>query len=86
MTARRINYNRAVDLMRTGSILIKQHNKDGTMGHYLAPGGYVEPAIADKLKEHPLVLVGRDGIWPGHDQTWKFGAKHPEKPQGWGLP
>jgi hypothetical protein len=67
MIRKRINYNRAVDLMRTGSTLIKQHNADGTMGHYLAPGGYIEPAVAEKIKEHPLILIGRDGMWPGHD-------------------
>jgi hypothetical protein len=75
MARRRINYHRAVDLMRTGSVLIKQHNQGGATGHYLAPGGYVEPAVAEKIKGHPLVLVGRDGMWPGHDQTWKFGAR-----------
>jgi hypothetical protein len=78
MIRKHIGYNRAVDLMRMGSTLIKQHNHDGTTGHYLAPGGYVEPAIADKLKEHPLVLAGCDGMWPKHDQTWKFGAPRAE--------
>jgi hypothetical protein len=63
--------------MYAGSVLIKQHNEDGTRGHYLAPGGYVEPAVAEKLKEHPLVSGGQDGIWPGLDQTWKLTAGTP---------
>jgi hypothetical protein len=74
MIRKRLSYHRAVDLMRVGSILIKQHNADGSTGHYLAPGGYVEPTVAGKLKGHPLVLAGRDGMWPKHDQTWKLSA------------
>jgi hypothetical protein len=72
--SRHIGLNRAIDLMRLGSVLVRQHNGDGTSGHYLAPGGYVEPAIAEKLKSHPLISAGADGIWPGHDQTWKLGG------------
>jgi hypothetical protein len=74
--SKHIGLRRAIDMMRTGSRLVKQHNKDGTIGHYLAPGGYVEPAVAEKLKQHPLILAGRDGMWPGHDQTWRLGARH----------
>jgi hypothetical protein len=72
MSNKHIGLRRAIDLMRAGSVLIKQHNEDGTMGHYLAPGGYVEPVVAEKLKEHPLILMGQDGMWPGLDQTWKL--------------
>jgi hypothetical protein len=75
VSSTRIGLHRAIDLMRLGSVLIKQHNEDGTMGHYLAPGGYVEPTVAEKLKRHPLIHAGSDGIWPGLDQTWKLGVR-----------
>jgi hypothetical protein len=75
MSSKRISLHRAIDLMRIGSVLIKQHNEDGTMGHYLSPGGYVEPTVAEKLKRHPLIHAGSDGIWPGLDQTWKLGVR-----------
>lgn len=53
--------------MRKGAVLIKQGEQ-----HFLIPGGVVHPVTAAKLKEHPQVRGGRDGMWPGHEQTWRI--------------
>ena len=65
---------KALDFMRTpGARLVKLHESTGVV-HYLIPGGYyVEPDIVAKIKAHPLVRPGDDGMWPGHDQTWVLG-------------
>jgi hypothetical protein len=36
------------------------------------PGGYVEPEVAEKIKKHQGVVAGTDGLFPGHDQTWRM--------------
>jgi hypothetical protein len=41
-------------------------------GYFVVPGGPVEHAVADKIKAHPLVRAGEDGLFPGHDQTWRM--------------
>jgi hypothetical protein len=70
-----LNLNAALDLMRfDGARLIKMHTRASPNGvaHYVVPGGYVEPEVAEKIKEHPLVASSKDGLWPGHEQTWRM--------------
>lgn len=67
-----ISYTRATDLMRAGSCLAQMHTKNGSE-HFIVPGGKVMADIAAKLKEHPQVRSGKDGLFPGHDQTWTLG-------------
>jgi hypothetical protein len=67
-----IGFRKAIDLMRLpGTRLIQQKTEVGAV-HYVVPGGYVSPATAQKIKDHPRVLTGRDGLWPGHEQTWRM--------------
>ena len=71
MKALPIKYERAVDLMhRRGARLTKMHNGGGGCCHYLVPGGMVDWDTAERIKQHPLVHPGKDGLFPGLDQTW----------------
>jgi hypothetical protein len=69
MKAKSVKYERAVDLMRIGARLCMMHTTDG-LAHFVVPGGQVTPATAEKIKQHPLVHSGNDGLFPGLDQTW----------------
>jgi hypothetical protein len=42
----------------------------------LFPGGYIEPDVAEKIKNHPQVTAGQDGFWPSHPQTWRILSPH----------
>ena len=45
---------------------------NGGCAHYIAPGGYIEPEVAEQIKNDPSVMAGEDGMWPGHSQTWRI--------------
>ena len=67
-----IGYNRAIDLMRLPETrLVQTHSERGTV-FYVVPGGYVEPATAQKIISHPQVRASEDGMWPGMSQTWRL--------------
>ena len=71
--ARASRFQKAMDLMRRpDSRLIKTHTSNGGCAHYIAPGGYIEPEVAEQIKKHPLVRAGEDGMWPGLSQTWRI--------------
>ena len=72
--ARAKRFQKAMDLMRRPDArLIKTHTSNGGCAHYIAPGGgYVEPEVAEQIKNHPLVTASEDGMWPGLSQTWRI--------------
>ena len=71
--ARTKRFQKAMELMRRpGRALIKTHTSNGGCSHYIAPGGYIEPEVAEQIKKHPLVRAGEDGMWPGLSQTWRI--------------
>ena len=74
MTKKRASlFYKAMDLMRRpGARLIKTHTSNGGCAHYIAPGGYIEPEVAEQIKSDPSVVAGEDGMWPGHSQTWRI--------------
>jgi hypothetical protein len=69
---------KAMDRMRVnGARLVKMYTNSSPDGfaHYITPaGGYVDPATAEKIKQHPLVTASKDGLFPSHDQTWRIGT------------
>lgn len=70
-----LGFRKAIDAMyRTGTRLVRIHTDKapGGYAHYIVPGGYVEPEVAEKIKKHPGVVAGNDGLFPGHDQTWRM--------------
>jgi hypothetical protein len=69
-----IGLKKATDLMRApGAKLVCMTSNEHPAGiaHYIVPGGYVDPAVAQRIKDRPDVVGGADGLFPGQDQTWK---------------
>jgi hypothetical protein len=72
-----VGYKKAIDQMRLpGTRLIKTYYGSGGCVHYVVPGGYIEPDVAEKIKNHPQVTAGQDGLWPSHPQTWRILSPH----------
>jgi len=70
-----IGYSRAMEMMRLpGHRLVKMSTNQSPNGiaHFIVPGGYVSPEIAEKIKNHPYVHPMQDGLFPGHSQTWRI--------------
>jgi hypothetical protein len=69
-----IGWKRAMDLMHLNARLVRMYTNSSPEGvaHYLVPGGYVEPAVAERIKKAPGVVAGWDGLFPNHDQTWRI--------------
>jgi hypothetical protein len=81
MKARTLGYSRAIEAMRKPETRLVRMNNGQTGGgfaFYVIPGGRVEDLVADKIINHPLVRAGHDGLFPGHNQTWKMIADRPE--------
>jgi hypothetical protein len=57
--------------MRTGSRLVHMHVNLG-LSWFLIPGGPTTNEVATKLREHPAVIGGEDGLFPGLDHTWRM--------------
>jgi hypothetical protein len=73
-----IGFRRAMDIMRRSEVrLVQMHGPLGAL-HYLVPGGHIAPDIAEKIKQHPLVRSGADGLFPQHAQTWRL-MRQPEQ-------
>jgi hypothetical protein len=67
--------DKALNRMRTGSTLIHtspRPDKPRDYQWFVVPGGPVKPEVADRIKAHPAVVGQADGLWPGHDQTWRM--------------
>jgi hypothetical protein len=70
--------NGALNLMRKpGARLVCHHNSRGDAQYYIVPGGALDSAIAEAVKNHPQVGGGQDGLWPGLDQTWRLVKARP---------
>jgi hypothetical protein len=72
-----IGFQKAMDLMRVNDARLVKMFTDASpdgFAHYIVPGGLVDPATAEKIKHHPLVTESKDGLFPGHDQTWRIGG------------
>jgi hypothetical protein len=66
-----LTHDEALDLMRTGSRLVKIIGRGGAMW-FVIPGGQVTDVIAARIKENPAIVGQRDGLFPHHDQTWRM--------------
>jgi hypothetical protein len=62
----------AFSRMRTGSMLVHQHDKCRKRTWYVIPGGPVTDEVADLIKNHPSVVGQKDGLFPGLDQTFRM--------------
>jgi hypothetical protein len=69
-----VSYKRAIEMMRrAGTRMIMQytHKSPDGRAYYVVPGGYVEPATAAKIIEHPQIVASYDALFPGMTQTWR---------------
>jgi hypothetical protein len=62
----------AIDHMRDGGVLVHMHGKASEKQWFVVPGGPVTDATADRILKRPDVIGQRDGLFPGHDQTWRL--------------
>jgi hypothetical protein len=67
----KIPFNRAIDLLRKPDTRMIKQNCNGRTQHFMVPGGLVDQ-VAQKIKDHPQVRAGKDGLFPGHEQTWRI--------------
>jgi len=72
-TPYRLAAEKALQHMRTGSVLVHMHGKSQN-GYcwFVVPGGAVNDVVASKIKNHPCVIGQKDGLFPQHHQTWRF--------------
>lgn len=72
--AKVLSFKRACELMGLpGTRLVRMRSAESPSGfaHYVVPGGSVTPDTAAKIKARGDVVAGQDGLFPGHDQTWR---------------
>jgi hypothetical protein len=67
-----LSEDKALNRMRTGSTLIHMSPDRYNYSWFVVPGGPVKNEVADRIKRHPAVVAGKDGLWPRHDQTWRM--------------
>lgn len=81
-----LGLKKAMDLMRMpGTRLMRMFTVGSPEGyaHYIIPGGYVEPDVAEKIKNRPDVIPSKDGLFPNADQTWRIVKdEDPQRSQG----
>jgi hypothetical protein len=59
--------------MRTGSMLVHMHGRSQNGDcWFVSPGGAVNDEVAGKITNYPGVVRQKDGLFPQHDQTWRF--------------
>lgn len=61
----------ALEYMREGRPLVRMHTRIG-MKWFIAPGGEVSDAVAAHILARSDVQPGRDGMFPGCDQTFRL--------------
>jgi hypothetical protein len=69
-----LSLRRAMERMRTGSRLVHMHGKREERHWFVVPGGSVSDETSTRIREHPSVVSGKDGLFPEHDQTWRMGS------------
>jgi hypothetical protein len=66
-----LKLERALD--RRASCLIRMYGSPSAgPGWFIVPGGLVSDATAAKIREHPTIVAGEDGLFPNCDQTWRM--------------
>jgi hypothetical protein len=75
MTKPKLKLHQALDLLRRKDARMVQTNgQNGNRTEYwMWPACVrIEPKLAEAIKLHPQVIGSKDGMWPGHDQTWRM--------------
>jgi hypothetical protein len=71
-TSPTLKLEQALQRMRSGARLVHMHGWASGPSWFVIPGGPVTDIVANKVREHPAVVAGADGMFPGHDQTWRM--------------
>jgi hypothetical protein len=77
MSKNKPTLNELLNLLRQKDARMVRTNGNGDdhnrSEHWIWPACVrVPPQLAEQIKSHEQVTGGKDGIWPGHDQTWKM--------------
>jgi hypothetical protein len=48
------------------------HGRPNGYHWFVVPGGAVSEETSIRIREHPSVIGGKDGLFPDHDQTWRM--------------
>jgi hypothetical protein len=68
-----LKLEQALQRMRCGARLVRMHGAlNGSSIWCVIPGGITTDVVASKIRAHPAVVAGEDGLFPGHDQTWRM--------------
>jgi hypothetical protein len=59
-------------LKQPGARLIRLHTARDGCEFWITPATRVPDELAAQLQRHPYIRAGEDGLWPGHDQTWRW--------------
>jgi hypothetical protein len=72
----KLNYDAAMTAMRKPDARLVRMNNGRAPGGYFVTGvkggGNVDDTVAVRIMQHPFVRGGKDGLFPGHDQTWRM--------------
>jgi hypothetical protein len=73
----KVTLHGALNFLRRLDARMIQTNINGERCEYwIVPGGVrIEPKVAAQIKVHPQVRSGKDGMFPGLDQTWRIGGE-----------
>ena len=58
--------------MGRSSVLVHMRDKGSEKQWYVIAGGPVSDETAEKIKKRPDIIGQKDGLWPGHGQTWRL--------------
>ena len=67
-----LSFKRAMARMRTGSRLVHMHGRPDGRHWFVVPGGAISEDTSIAIRKHASVIGGKDGLFPGHDQTWRM--------------
>lgn len=73
MKIKSIKFDRAMDKMRLPGRRLVKMTINQSPAYFISPDGPVSLDVAEKIISHPLVRPMRDGLFSGHDQTWRIG-------------
>lgn len=68
-----LSFNKAFDaLSRPGSRMMIMHTLGGDE-YFIVPGGRVTLEDAQRIMKRANVVPFDDGLFPGHEQSWRIG-------------
>ena len=67
-----LQFRLAIERMRAGARLINMHGSARDRHWFIIPGGPVTDETAEQIRQHPSIDGEKDGLFPGHDQTYRM--------------